>query len=116
MHPGVAATGMPYDERLALRVRRIRDPVGLRLEGEADLAARYALRAVFEHLFTDAGADEVTVDVRGLRFADRAAARILVRAGGGPQRLRLVGCSPALLRLLEYSGAAEAGALVVEAG
>jgi anti-anti-sigma factor len=115
MHSGVAATGTPYDERLALRVRRTRDPVGLRLEGEADLAARHALRAVFEHLFTDAGADEVTVDVRGLRFADRAAARILVRAGRGPKRLRVIGCSPALLRLLEYSGAADAPALVVEA-
>jgi anti-anti-sigma factor len=115
MHGGVAATGAPYDERLALRIRRTRDPIGLRLAGEADLAARQALRVVFEHLFTDAGADEVTVDVHELRFADRAAARILVRAGSGAKRLRLVGCSPALLRLLEFSGAADAPALVVEA-
>jgi anti-anti-sigma factor len=113
-HPGVAATGTPYDERLALRIRRTRDPVGLRLEGEADLAARHTLRAVFEHLFADAGADEVTIDVSGLRFADRAAARVLVRAGSGAQRLRLVGCSPALLRLLEYSGAGAAPGLVIE--
>jgi anti-anti-sigma factor len=115
-HPGIAATGAPYDERFALRIRRTRRPVGLRLEGEADLASRPALRAVFEHLFADVRADEVTVDVSGLRFADRAAAGVLVRAGRGPQQLRLVGCSPALLRLLGYSGGDTAPGLVIEAG
>jgi anti-anti-sigma factor len=114
-HPGTASTGEPYDERYALRIRRTRRPVGLRLEGEADLASRHALRVVFKYLFADARADEVTVDVSGLRFADRAAARVLVRAGRGPQRLRLVGCSPALLRLLEYSGSGAAPGLLIEA-
>jgi anti-anti-sigma factor len=112
-HPGVAASGAPYDERLALRIRRTRDPVGLALSGEADLAGRNALQVVIEHLFADAGTDEATVDVRDLRFADRATARILVRAGRGPQRLRLTGCSPALLRLLAYTGADEARGLTV---
>jgi anti-anti-sigma factor len=112
-HPGIAASGAPYDERLALRIRRTRHPRGLVLSGEADLAGRNALRAVVENVFVDCGTDEVTVDVSGLRFADRAAARILVRAGRGPGRLRLVGCSPALLRLLAFAGASDAPALTV---
>ena len=73
-----------------------------------------ALKAVFDHLFDDARADDVTVDVHGLRFADRAAAGILVGAGRGLRRLRLVGCSPALVQLLEYCGAATAPGLIVE--
>jgi anti-anti-sigma factor len=112
-HPGLAASGAPYDERLALRIRRTRHPAGLTLSGEADLAGRNALRTVIDNLFTDCGTDEVTVDVSGLRFADRAAARILVRAGHGPGRLHLVGCSPALLRLLDYTGADDAPGLSV---
>jgi anti-anti-sigma regulatory factor len=112
-HPGIAASGAPYDERLALRIRRTRDPAGLALSGEADLAARNALRTVMENVFIDCGTDEVTVDVSELRFADRAAARILVRAGSGPGRLLLAGCSPALRRLLAYSGAGDAPALTV---
>jgi anti-anti-sigma factor len=112
-HPGIAASGAPYDERLALRIRRTRRPAGLVLSGEADLAGRNALRAVVENVFVDCGTDEVTVDVSELRFADRAAARILVRAGHGPGRVRLVGCSPALLRLLAFTGAREAPRLTV---
>lgn len=112
-HPGIAASGAPYDERLALRLRRTRRPAGLVLSGEADLAGRNALRAVVENVFVDCGTDEVTVDVTGLRFADRAAARILVRAGHGPGRVRLVGCSPALLRLLAFAGARDAPRLTV---
>jgi len=50
------------------------------------------------------GAGEVTVDVGGLRFADRAAVRILVSAAAGGRRVRLVGCSPALIRLLDFDG------------
>jgi anti-anti-sigma regulatory factor len=112
-HPGTVAAGMPYDERLALRIRRTRDPAGLRLSGEADLAGRNALRIVVENVFADCGADDVTIDVSGLRFADRAAARILVLAGCGPGRAHLTGCSPALLRLLAFTGADEAPCLTV---
>ncbi|MFI6071822.1 MEDS domain-containing protein [Actinoplanes sp. NPDC051343] len=112
-HPGVAASGAPYDERFALRIRRTREPAGLALSGEADLAGRNALRAVVENVFVDCGTDEVTIDVSRLRFADPAAARILVRAGLGPGRVRLVGCSPSLLRLLAYTGARDAPALTV---
>jgi anti-anti-sigma factor len=112
-HPGTAATATPYDERLALRIRRTREPAGIRLSGEADLAGRNALRTVIGHVFADCGSDAVTIDVSELRFADRAAARILVRAGSGPGRVRLVGCSPALVRLLDFSGADEASGLTV---
>ena len=114
-HCGTAATGAPFDPALSLRVRRTRDPLGVRIEGEADLSNRNALRALFAHLFEDAGADEVTVDVSGLRFADRAAARILVQAGDGAQRVRLVGCSPALVRLLDFNGAGDVPGLTVHA-
>jgi anti-anti-sigma factor len=112
-HPGTAAAGVPYDERLALRIRRTREPAGLRLSGEADLAGRNALRTVVENVFTDCDSDEVTIDVSGLRFADRASARILVRAASGDGRVHLAGCSPALRRLLAFSGAAEAPGLTI---
>jgi anti-anti-sigma factor len=112
-HPAAVSTGFPYDERLSLRIRRTHDPVGVRLTGEADLSNRHALRTVFQHLFADARCAEVTVDVSGLLFADRAAARVMVQAGSGPGKLRLVGCSPALARLLRYSGATHAAGLTL---
>lgn len=138
-HTGTATTGAPFDPELSLRVRRTRDPLGVRLEGEADLSNRNALRAVFTYLFEDAGASreaflgealsgeptafpgeigemaEVTVDVGGLRFADRAAARILVQAAGSGRRVRLTHCSPALVRLLDFNGAAAVADLTVQA-
>jgi anti-anti-sigma regulatory factor len=112
-HPGTAAASTPYDERLALRIRRTHDPAGLRLSGEADLAGRNALQIVVENVFIDCGSDEVTIDVSGLRFADRAAARILVRAGSDRGRVHLTGCSQALLRLLVFSGSDEAHGLTI---
>jgi anti-anti-sigma factor len=113
-HPASVSTGFPYDENLSLRIRRTRDPLGVRLTGEADLSNRHALRTIFQYLFADAGSSEVTVDVSGLKFADRAAARVMVQAGSGPGKLRLVGCSIALERLLRYSGAAEAAGLTLD--
>lgn len=111
-HPGTAATGMPYDPATSLRIRRT--PTGLVLSGEADRSNRAALAAVADQLFEDAAAErEVIVDVRGLRFADTAVARILVRAADRG-RVRLIGCSPSLRRLLAFTGAAEAPGLVVD--
>lgn len=116
-HSGSAASGAPFDPALSLRVRRTRDPLGVRIDGEADLSNRNALRAVFTYLYEDAGAGaaEVTVDVGGLRFADRAAARILVQAAEGGRRMRLTGCSPALIRLLDFNGAGAVTGLTVQA-
>jgi anti-anti-sigma factor len=111
-HQGTAATGMPYDPATSLRVRRI--PAGLILSGEADRSNRTALAAVVDRLFDD-GDTEMVIDVTGLRFADTAVARILVQAAHGG-RVRVVGCSPALRRLLGFTGAAEAPNLVVDGG
>jgi anti-anti-sigma factor len=113
-HPGAAGSEMPFDPGSSLRVRRVDDPWGLRLEGEADLSNRDALRAVVEHLFDDH--PEVTIDVAGLRFADLAAARLLVdAAASGIGQVRLTGVSPSLLRLLSFHGAEGVAALTVEA-
>jgi anti-anti-sigma factor len=113
-HQGTATTGMPYDPATSLRIRRT--PAGLVLTGEADRSNRTALAAVVDQLFDGVDdAPETVVDVRGLRFADTAVARILVQAAyRGP--VRVVGCSPALRRLLGFTGAAEAPGLVVDEG
>lgn len=113
-HQGTAATGMPFDPATSLRVRRV--PAGLILSGEADRSNRTALAAVVDQLFDGADGDrEMVIDVSGLRFADTAVARILVQAAHHG-RVRVVGCSPALRRLLGFTGAAEAPGLTVDGG
>ncbi|GGQ64691.1 MEDS domain-containing protein [Couchioplanes azureus] len=106
-HPGAAGTDMPFDPASALRMRLTRDPYGLRLAGEADIFNRQALASVIEHL-VDRQPDDGSVaeiDVSGLRFADTAAGRILSRAvDRSAGRLRLVGSSPTLSRLLDFHG------------
>jgi anti-anti-sigma factor len=112
-HLGWAGSESPFDPASALRMRRVRDPWGLRISGEADLSNRDALRTVIEHLFDDR--PQVTVDVSGLRFADIAAARVLLdAAASGAGRLRLTGCSANLLRLLDFHGADAVPALTAE--
>nr|WP_296064032.1 MEDS domain-containing protein [uncultured Actinoplanes sp.] len=113
-HPGTATTGMPYDPATSLRLRRTAD--GLTLSGEADRSNRTALAVVVEHLCDRAGpGQDVVIDVRDLRFADTAVARILVHAAtAAPGRVRLAGCSPSLRRLLAFTGAAETPRLIVE--
>lgn len=105
-HPGAAGTGMPFDPGSTLRIRRTRRPYGLRLEGEADMFNRQALSTVVGRLVDDLPADGyAVVDVSGLRFADTAAAGILAQAADRTAgRLRLVGSSPALIRLLDFHG------------
>jgi anti-anti-sigma regulatory factor len=112
-HPGAASTLLAYEPESSLRARRTRAPYGLRLRGEADLSNRDALRALLEHLFDDQ--PEATVDVSGLTFADVAAARKLVEAAAGGT-VRMTGCSPGLVRLLELQGAAAVPGLTLEAG
>jgi anti-anti-sigma factor len=114
-HPGVAGSEMPFDPDSALRARRTHQPYGLCLSGEVDLSNRAALASVIEHVLAYAAGD-VTLDVAGLRFADTAAARLLVRAASaGPGRLFVTGCSPAMLRLLDFHGAAHVPGLTVRA-
>ena len=92
-----------------LRATRTGTPPGIRLEGEAGTANRHALRTLLESLTEDtpAGAGEqLVVDIGGLTFLDAAAARILLRAAAADAaRLRVVGCSPAMQRLLHFNGA-----------
>lgn len=109
-HPGAAGPCGPFDPSSSLRMRDTRQPYGLRLRGEVDLSNRDALYAVISHLFDDRPA--ATVDVSGLTFADTAAARILVDAATGG-RLRLVGCSRPLRRLLDFHGAGSVPGLTV---
>ncbi|XVU22439.1 MEDS domain-containing protein [Actinoplanes sp. CA-054009] len=105
-HLGAMTAGERFDPDSVLRVRRTREPFGLRLEGEADLLNRSALRAVLDHLLETRPSDEVAVlDLSRLRFIDTSAARILLvahrRAAG---RLRFLGRPAGLARLLEAHG------------
>lgn len=114
-HHGAASTGSAYDPGTSLRIARTRNPRGVRLSGEVDLSNRIALTTLVEHLFDDGG-PEVTVDLTDLTFADTASVRILVAAAdSGAGRIRLVGCSPAVLRLLDFHHAGEVPDLIVEA-
>ena len=112
-HPGLAGSEMPFAPDSSLRARRTLRPYGLRLEGEVDLANRIALAALVERLFDDEPA-EVTVDVSGLRFADTAIARLLIRAASaGAGRLSVIGCSATMVRLFAFHGAADVPCLTV---
>ncbi|OJF16084.1 MEDS domain-containing protein [Couchioplanes caeruleus] len=116
-HAGAAGTGMPFDPASALRMRLTRNPYGLRLAGEADIFNRQALMSVIEHLVDGHPGDGTVaeVDVSGLRFADTAAGRILSHAvERSAGRLRLVGTSPTLSRLLDFHG--DRGALARQGG
>jgi anti-anti-sigma regulatory factor len=87
-----------------LRIQRTADPYGLRLIGEADATNRHALAASIEAVFASlpSPSTPIAVDVSELRFADAAAAGLLVRAAqaaaGG---LRVTGCRPSLALVLE---------------
>jgi anti-anti-sigma factor len=103
-HPTTA--GPDVTPPAGLRMLRTEQPPGIRLEGEADLSNRQALRAVLGHLAADTpGAQQVTVDLSGLRFADLAATRIIVEAAAqAPDRIRVVGASSTLRTLLRFNG------------
>ncbi|MET0423908.1 MAG: MEDS domain-containing protein [Actinoplanes sp.] len=105
-HPGAAGPDLPFDPDSSLRLRRTSEPYVLWVSGEADLSNRAALAVVLDDLRAGLSVDrEVTVDLTGLRFADLAAARILVDAlAGGPGRVRLTGCSAPMNRLLTFHG------------
>jgi anti-anti-sigma factor len=109
-HPGTAGTGAGHAWTPLLRVVRTTDPPGLRLSGEVDSSNRHALAAVLSNLPQDlppagVASRPIVIDVTDLRYADAAAAQMLLRtahaAAGG---LRLSGCSAALARLLEIVG------------
>jgi anti-anti-sigma factor len=116
-HPATACLGIDPARVPQLRAVRTTDPPGIRLSGEADLSNRHALRVLMDHLIEDtpAAARPLTVDIRGLRFADSAAVRILVQAATAvPGQLRVVGCSPSMLRLLMFNGGDAVAGFAVE--
>jgi anti-anti-sigma regulatory factor len=108
------AAGAEWEQ--LLRIRRIFDPPGLRLIGEADLSNRRALASVLTTLI-DQPADRdrpLVIDIGELRFADGAAASLMVRAAAAsPTGMRIIGCSPALARLLDLVGAGAVAQLTV---
>lgn len=116
-HPGAAGPLLPFDPESSLRIRRTEQPYGLWMSGEADLSNRHALQAMVEDaLLRRGGEPVVTIDLTALRFADTAAARVLLRAAAGAGRMHVVGCSPVLVRLLLFHGAGLIPGLVVTPG
>ncbi|SDS85646.1 MEDS domain-containing protein [Actinoplanes derwentensis] len=118
-HPAAVDRDTAHESVPLLRAVRTVDVPGIRLEGEADMSNRHALRAVMEHLVEDTPATSrpLTVDVSGLRYADVTAVRILMHiAVTAAHRLHLVGCSPVLQRLLAFNGAGAVPTLTVQAG
>jgi anti-anti-sigma regulatory factor len=56
----------------------------------------------------------LVIDIGELRFADGAAASLMVRAAAAsPTGMRIIGCSPALARLLDLVGAGAVAQLTV---
>lgn len=109
-----AATGDPWPQ---LRLQHTADPRGLRIIGEADLATREALVAVFAGLAKDVAADDrpITVDVSELSFADGAAAQALVSAARtAPAGMRVVGASTTLAKLISLVGGDDVPGLSVQ--
>ncbi len=116
-HPGAAGPLLPFDPDTSLRIRRTEQPYGLWLSGEADMSHRLALEALVEEAYRRRdGERPVTIDVTALRFADTAAARVLLLAAASLGRMHVVGCCPVLIRLLHFHGAASIPGLLVSAG
>ncbi|MEU4422400.1 MEDS domain-containing protein [Actinoplanes sp. NPDC024001] len=100
-----------------LRAIRTTRPAGIRLLGEADLSNRQALRAILEHLVDDTPStgEPLVVDISELQYIDGATVRMLLdTAARAADRLRVVGCSPHMQRLLTFNGAAASTGLIVE--
>ncbi|GAA1273326.1 hypothetical protein GCM10009677_28110 [Sphaerisporangium rubeum] len=106
-HPSAFTPNASFMWRPLLRILRTADPPGVRLMGEVDASNRGALAATLAGLaedFPDAGVP-LTLDVERLRFADAAAARMLVQAADAvPAGVRFTGCSLPLVRLLKLAG------------
>ncbi|MGR6319691.1 MEDS domain-containing protein [Micromonospora soli] len=101
-HPGTAAPESDRTWSPLLRAYRMTDPPGLRLVGEVDQSNREAFTAVLNDVTGVGAASRAPVlDVSELSFADVGAATALVRADrSSATGIRLVGCRPALSRLL----------------
>ncbi|MFF5077995.1 MEDS domain-containing protein [Actinoplanes sp. NPDC000266] len=106
-HPGAAGPLLPFDPASSLRCRRTTEPFGMKLTGEADMSNRFALESVLAGLIADLPESGGTaiLDVTGLRFADTAAARVVIQAvADSGDRVRVRGCLPVVGRLLRFHG------------
>ncbi|WP_424092748.1 MEDS domain-containing protein [Micromonospora citrea] len=102
-HPATVGPGAGRAWTPLLRAYRSRNPNGLRLVGEIDRSNRGAFVAMLDHVTGRATNERaVVLDVSELSFADVGAASALARARrNAPSPVRLVGCHPALTRLLD---------------
>ncbi|SBT41203.1 MEDS domain-containing protein [Micromonospora auratinigra] len=108
-HLGTAGSHLHRTWSPLLRAYRTTDPPGLRLVGQVDQSNREAFTAVLDDVTTDPrNVDRATVvDLSEVSFVDAGAATALVRAGqAGAAGVRLVGCRPALGRLIGLLGGA----------
>ncbi|MFC4533970.1 MEDS domain-containing protein [Sphaerisporangium dianthi] len=106
-HPSTVDPTAVWNWRPLLRMERTGEPPGLRLIGEADASNRDALAATLADLIDDMSRADapVTLDVAGLRFADAAAARLLMSAANtAPPEVRITGCSLSLVKLMRLLG------------
>ncbi|GGL04052.1 hypothetical protein Sme01_64610 [Sphaerisporangium melleum] len=106
-HPASIDPTTNWAWRPLLRMERTGRPPGLRLIGEADASNREALAATLAEVTGDlSGAGtQMTLDVAGLRFADAAAARLLMTAAGSTSSdVRITGCSVSLGKLMRLVG------------
>ncbi|MET8836818.1 MEDS domain-containing protein [Micromonospora sp. NPDC004540] len=106
-HPGTAGPDTARTWAPLLRAYRTTDPPGLRLVGQVDRSNREAFTAVLDDVTAArrAAGRPTVLDVSDLSFADVGAATALVRANrAGPAGIRLVGCRPALHRLMHLLG------------
>ncbi|MBU2665110.1 MEDS domain-containing protein [Actinoplanes bogorensis] len=116
-HPAAAGPLLPFDPETSLRIRTTEQPYGLWLSGEADMSNRHALKAMVEEAYREReGRPVITLDVTALRFADTAAARVLLHSAATLGPMQVVGCSPVLLRLLQFHGAESIPGLTVTDG
>lgn len=92
------------DERI-LRIARITDPPGLRLEGEVDATVHHDVTEALSTVVTGSG--EVRLDCAGLSFIDLGALRLLtgfVEGCDSGARLVLDHLSPDVESLIETVG------------
>ncbi|MFI7071752.1 MEDS domain-containing protein [Micromonospora sediminicola] len=112
-HSGTAGPHPPRTWSPLLRAYRTGDPPGLRLVGQVDRSNRDAFIALLADLTAGerAPAGPPVLDLTDLSFADAGAATELARADRASHTgIRLVGCRPALHRLLHVLGGVPSGA------
>lgn len=82
-----------------------------RLHGEFDMAAAFTVEPVLERLSADADVEEITLDLRDLRFIDSTGMGVILRLYDEAQRrpfaLVIVPGKPEVHRVFEVAGLAD---------